>query len=58
LETSSLDIPEFSQKAKLRFNPFEVYITFSIRQMLYAMDLKKNKIYSLGLQAFGGSLYP
>jgi formylglycine-generating enzyme required for sulfatase activity len=26
LETSSLDIPEFSQKAKLRFNPFEVYV--------------------------------
>jgi Tol biopolymer transport system component len=39
-------------------SPRTEYVTFSISNMLYAMNLKEKRLYSLGLQSFGGSLYP
>lgn len=39
-------------------SPIRGYITFSVRQNLYAMDVKNNRVYFLGLQSYSGSLYP
>jgi Tol biopolymer transport system component len=39
-------------------SPIRGYFTYSISGMLYAIDIKTSSVYSLGLQALGGSLYP
>jgi Tol biopolymer transport system component len=43
-------LPSLSPKSEL--------VTFSIDNMLYAMDMKESRLHPLGLQSFGGSLYP
>ena len=39
-------------------SPERGYITFSIEQMFYAFDMNNDRLYSLGIEAVDGSLYP